>query len=68
MDERSHTDEVPLTTNANQQGVTERASASARLFAGLLLFAGVLVGVCPLIGVVTTADASPTGAVTRQRW
>ena len=51
-----------MTTNPNPADVTERASA--RLLAGLLLLAGVLIGVCPLIGVVTTADGSPTGAVT----
>ena len=59
---RSHSDEDPLTANANHQDVAERASA--RLLAGLLLLAGVLVGLCPLIGVVTTADGSLTDAVT----
>ncbi|HEY5116174.1 MAG TPA: hypothetical protein VIJ00_11675, partial [Nakamurella sp.] len=59
---RPHSDEDPLTANANHQDVAERASA--RLLAGLLLLAGVLVGLCPLIGVVTTADGSPTDAVT----
>ena len=51
-----------MTANADHQDITERVRA--RLLAGLLLLAGVLVGVCPLIGVVTTADGSPTGAVT----
>jgi len=55
-----------LTSASNRPDAGERVAerASARLLAGLLLVAGVLVGVCPLIGVVTTADASLTGAVT----
>jgi len=51
-----------LTSASNRSDAGERAPA--RLLAGLLLLAGVLIGVCPLIGVVTTADGSPTGAVT----
>ena len=54
----------PLTSTSNRSAVGGAEQASARLLAGLLLLAGVLVGVCPLIGVVTTADLSPTGAVT----
>ena len=51
-----------MTSASNRSDAGERAPA--RLLAGLLLLAGVLIGVCPLIGVVTTADGSPTGAVT----
>ena len=54
----------PLTSTSNRSAAGGAEQASARLLAGLLLLAGVLVGVCPLIGVVTTADLSPTGAVT----
>ncbi len=54
----------PLTSTSNRSEDGGAEQASARLLGGLLLLAGVLVGVCPLIGVVTTADLSPTGAVT----
>ena len=55
-----------MTTNPSPSGAGERVGQrpSALLLAGLLLFTGVLVGVSPVIGVVTTADGSPTGAVT----
>ena len=57
VDHAPRTRQAPASASASER-------ASARLLAGLLLLAGVLVGVCPLIGVVTTADGSPTGAVT----